>query len=351
MVHDVFIRRENTDEYRDNIQNILKKRPVSGDVGIEIEMEADNRLPKGDDEEEGPEIGTYWRYHHDGSLRGADNAEYVLCAPIPFNSVPAAANELFTILSDYGTIINQSNRTSLHVHLNVQKLYLDQLCSLVSLLFCVEEILIAFSGPHRVGNLFCLSANDAPAIANDFKTFFQENGHYKFSDNLHYANINPHSISKFGSLEIRCMRGPDSPELVIQWVSILERLYNLSKTYSDPRKVVQGLSTMGGVAFLRNIFDTFYEPIRDSIGWTDAQMRDAAYRGVRIAQDIAYCKDWVAYIQNPETPAKSRKIGRKPEDELLESLVLMTNNFSTVSNNSVTSQGDGLFYPELAPGA
>lgn len=49
---------------------------AKGDVGIEIEVEGKN-LPK--------HFEKYWRVEADGSLRGEDNAEYVLEKPSPLS--------------------------------------------------------------------------------------------------------------------------------------------------------------------------------------------------------------------------------------------------------------------------
>ena len=77
-----FIRKTDKPVDSFNLGVMLNKRPTKGLVGIEIEVEG-SKLPK--ETEFGP-----WTYHQDGSLRGEDNAEYVLSSPIEFAAVGPA---------------------------------------------------------------------------------------------------------------------------------------------------------------------------------------------------------------------------------------------------------------------
>jgi len=48
---------------------------IVGEVGVEVEVEANVRLPTRDD------LPLHWVRMHDGSLRGMDNGEYVFKKP------------------------------------------------------------------------------------------------------------------------------------------------------------------------------------------------------------------------------------------------------------------------------
>src|SRR3546814_8609236 len=89
--------------------------------------------------------------------------------------------------------------------LNVQRFHLNRLCSFFSLYFLVEELLTAWCGEHRVGNLFCLRAKDAPAIVSEIKKTLQNEKIY-FHAGMHYAGLNAGAITKFGSVEIQSLR-------------------------------------------------------------------------------------------------------------------------------------------------
>lgn len=269
--------------------------PVKGDVGLEIEVEG-NKFPKNDYKSvpgvDGHLIPPMWKYVKDGSLRGADNAEYILNGPIPFDRVEDATERLFKMFKDYGTILDDSNRTSVHVHLNIQNFHLNRLATFLAIYYSVEELLTEFCGEHRVGNLFCLRGKDAPGIVSRLRRFIRSGEKAMFSDGMHYGALNAQSIQKFGSLEIRTMRGALSPNEVNQWVAILQRIYELSGDYPDPRLLVDLFSGEGPNAFLDLILGEHRTTVTEAIGFDHQRVMESMYEGIRMAQDIAYCRDW-----------------------------------------------------------
>lgn len=298
-MNDVFVKRDRKVQPGFNMQVVMNRKATKGAVGIEVELEG-NKFPK----VPGYELThtpvkmpgmPYWSYVHDGSLRGQDNAEYVLTKPIEFKDVPAAMEQLFTALKEYGSVMDDSNRTSVHIHLNCQEFHLNRLTSFMALWYTVEELMTAWCGEHRVGNLFCLRAMDAPAIIAQLRKFIKNDGQSQLSEHLHYAGLNAHALTKFGSLEVRTLRGCSDPQTIIDWVSMLERLYTLSGEYEDPRDICGMFSSEGPLAFFEKIFGDKVPLLRDAIGYSDDQIRDAMYTGVRLAQDLCYCRDWGAF--------------------------------------------------------
>jgi hypothetical protein len=123
----------------------------------------------------------------------------------------------------------------------------------MALWYTFEEVLTEWCGEHRVGNLFCLRAMDAPAIIAQLRKFIKNDGQSQLSEHLHYAGLNAHALAKFGSLEVRTLRGCSDPQTIIDWVGILERLYNLSAEYEDPRDICGAFSSEGPLAFFEKI--------------------------------------------------------------------------------------------------
>lgn len=287
-----------------NIQNIFGLYEYSGEVGLEIEVEG-NQFPKtellydtyGDliDEEESTYIPSGWAYTHDGSLRGEDNAEYILNEPTKFDQVPERIDSLWKMFKDYGSVLDESNRTSIHVHLNAQQWYLNRVCAFFGLYFIVEDILTHWCGDHRVGNLFCLRAKDAPGIVTRLKQFFRSENGYLLNDGLHYSGLNALALKKLGSIEVRTMRGVNDPELIKTWVGVLERIYHLSSEYPDPREVVHGFSGQTRQDFLKSILGPYYNQIVAECGMNFQQIEASLHEGVRIAQGLCYCRNWSEY--------------------------------------------------------
>lgn len=296
---DLFVKRERKAKPGFNMCVVMNRKATKGEVGIEIEVEG-NKFPKppGAMGTHNPVrmVGSdYWSYVHDGSLRGADNAEYVLSKPIAFKQVHPAITEIFATLTNYGSVIDDSHRTSVHVHLNCQEFHLNRLTSFMALWYCLEEVLTEWCGEHRVGNLFCLRAKDAPAIIAQLRQFIKRDGGVQLSEHLHYAGLNAHALAKYGSLEVRTLRGCTDPQTILDWVGILERLYTLSGEFNDPRDICALFSSEGPLAFFENVLRDKTMVVRSAINWSDDQIRDAMYTGIRLAQDLCYCRDWSEY--------------------------------------------------------
>lgn len=293
-----------------DIKTLTGRRPVKGDIGLEVECEG-NKFQKNNDY-----LSPFWVYHVDHSLRGKDNAEYVLAKPIDFDTVPTAVMFLWDMFETYGTKLDESNRTSVHIHLNVQKWNLNRLTSFCAMFFALEEILSEWAGDHRVGNLFCLRGKDAPAIVTKLKKFIKFDGSYELTDGLHYAGLNIQALQKFGSLEIRYLRGATNPQLILDWVAILRRLYEQSALYPDPRDVLSLFSYEGPL----NFFDTILGDTKDIVlaglpvpQWDREAISQSLYEGIRLSQDLIYCRDWDLYqpVVMQDDPF-GRSIKKKP---------------------------------------
>ena len=263
--------------------------PTRGSVGLELEMESETcAFPK-----ERKYVPEGWVYHHDDSLRGLDNAEYVLESPCEFEEVKESVDKVFKALLDYNTVHHESNRASTHVHLNAQLFTLRRLATFLGLFYTVEDVLSHWCGEHRVGNLFCLRAKDVPAVVSEVRKFITSGGEYSLDDGLHYAGVNLHSLRKFGSIEIRHMRGAMTPKDVTDWVSILQHIYELSGTYRDPRSCIADFSCVGHMGFLRKVVgEDMYHTVVESCGLTSEEIRDSLQEGVRLAQQVCYCREW-----------------------------------------------------------
>ena len=289
------------------VQGIFGTRKTLGKVGLEIEVEG-NGFPKSyDEEEEGCDdaelIPPQWRYTHDGSLRGFDNAEYVLTRPLEFEDVPKAIDDLWVMFKNYGSKLDESNRTSVHVHLNVQDFRLNRLCAFAGLWFCVEDLLVRWCGDHRVGNMFCLRASDAPVIVSKLRKLVTHGDIRGITndDGLHYAGFNTQALSKFGSIEIRTLRGATDPEVIKTWVSLLQRIYDISESFQDdPRSVCQMFSGQHYRNFIRQILGPHTDSVLDSLDMDEDEIRRSVHQGVRIAQNICFCSTWEEYRQTAE---------------------------------------------------
>lgn len=306
-----------------DVGSIFDHSATKGDIGIEIEVEG-NKFPKHAFEGKAPVDPEYipkvWKYHKDGSLRGLDNAEYVFAKPLTFDEVPDSISSLWSMFESYGTKLDVSNRTSIHVHLNVQRWHLNRLCTFMAMYFSLEEILTQWCGEHRVGNLFCLRAKDAPGIITALKKFLKTGDTNHITEGLHYAGFNAHALTKFGSIEIRTLRGCQDPTVILQWVQILRALYETSAEFHDPRELMQDFSGNGTDYYFKRLLGESAEIVRNGVSMNSSEFDASIYDGIHIAQDLTYCRDWSLYkpldaTKNPfgrlDKPAavKPKKLG------------------------------------------
>ena len=120
----------------------------------------------------------------------------------------------------------------------------------------------------------------------------ERDGDYKFSEGLHYGGLNAHALQKFGSIEVRTMRGTTDPDTLITWLNVVRRLYDLSAEFKDPRDIMGLFSSEGPTYFLQSILGDYAGVIRNNIPYTEDQVRDAMFEGIRLAQQLCYCRDW-----------------------------------------------------------
>jgi hypothetical protein len=281
------------------VADILGKGEKKGKVGIEVEVEGRgfNRSPK-----------SPWVLHQDGSLRGEDNAEYVLDKPVEFDKVDESLDALWAMFKADGTRLDETNRTSIHVHLNVLPFYQNRLAALMSLWFMNEDILTHWCGESRVGNHYCLRAKDSPSVVHQLKKYVKSKGDNIPRENFHYAAFNANAIAKFGSVEIRTLRGVNDPNVIKTWVRILKKLYDASEKYTDPRFLIEEFSLRGAVPFFEQLFGDLSNEIVNTAKLTREQLQMMLYEGMRYAQEISYSRDWSDF--KPKTVPRD-PFGRK----------------------------------------
>lgn len=328
----VFARKSEEKKVDQPLFALLGKKEVVGDVGMEIEVEG-RRLPR--------TVPVPWTAHRDGSLRGAENMEYVFAKPVAFDKVNGAVDKLFKLFADSDTQLDDSNRTSVHVHLNITPFYMNRLASLMALWFIFEDPLTHWCGEHRVGNLFCMRAKDGPDVVRQTVRMVQENKPQVFPEGHHYAAMSPFAILKFGSLEFRVLRGCREAEPIKQWVAILKALYDASAEYPDPRTIVENFSYQGPLDFFTNTFKDQAESLMATIPLSGEQLRESLYEGMRFAQEICYARDWsdfnpVKVVPDPfgrKTVAVSQEEAPAEEQgnrDWVERLVFNTQNTAAV---------------------
>ncbi len=251
---------------------------IEGEVGVEIEIESSNPLPQQES------LPRHWVLMHDGSLRGLYNGEYVFRQPKKEADAYTAIDYLSRKLPE----INDSVRAGVHVHINVRELSFLQLWTFVSCYYVLENLLTDWCGEGRQGNHFCLRASDADVVLQRLvRAVHHDYPHLLDSDSIRYAALNFNALRKFGSLEFRQLRTPLDLGVVKTWVSILLNIKRNSSLFPNPRAVVENFSSGGEEEFLRVMLGD-----HTNLFSQDSNKMWSLRRGVVVAQEIAYTKEW-----------------------------------------------------------
>lgn len=262
-----------------NILNILKCREQRGDIGIEIEMEADH-MPHPDD------VGPKWKLERDGSLRG-ESGEFVLRTPVSEDKLDEVFENLSDILVKSGTKVRPTYRAGVHVHINVQDLTPRQLITFITLYFMFEEVLLSYCDKSRTGNHFCMRMSDASYLLLALTEAITSEDLTRLNDeNLRYAALNVTSLFKYGSIEFRALESTRDFDKIKTWSRILYRLKEFSKTVGKPTDVLGLASEQGFVSFGKAVFGDFYAP------FSKFMTEEAIQTGVRNIQFAAYSRNW-----------------------------------------------------------
>lgn len=242
------------------------------DIGVEIEVERFINPDK--------ILSTFWRTEGDGSLQ--NGIEFVLKNPVSAGKL----DQRLTALEKYlGTNFTPSDRTGIHIHLNVQTLTPKELVVFLCLYYIFEELIVDTCGENRRGNHFCFRMVDAEDV---FFVLHQSLStsriNYLFNDRIRYAALNLSSLGKYGSLEFRAIQTSyEYRKEILRVANLLLALRNATGKFYDPVDVLAGYS-MDKDEFTELVFgNNPFEKEKDR----DFKMT----RGMRIAQDIAYIRD------------------------------------------------------------
>ena len=211
---------------------------------IEIECEGNHlALPTG--------RTPLWDITNDHSLRG-ESCEYRLIEPVPITKLKDVLDQ-WNILQQKSDINYRSKRTSTHVHVNFNdKTILQTFTACVTFWF-LENLLLKFCDEDRTANLFCLRLEDANEHLADILNVARNKKQFPnmWYDNGRYANLNLMALSKFGSLEVRCMDGNASRPRLDMWIKTIHSILTKSIAFENPAKLLEFYDQHGPEALLK----------------------------------------------------------------------------------------------------
>ena len=178
-------------------------------VGIEVEVENMQRGVRIDD--------VFWSIKEDNSLRnnGLEFVSWVLVG----NQIPYAVLNLMQALPNEASF---SQRTSVHIHVNVRDLTPDDLAKLLLVYLTIERLLYRFVGANRDKNIFCVPLHELGMPEKLFTSLKQIGREPLYqTENTRYSGLNFDPCLKFGSVEFRQLHGTRDPVRLLTWINLL----------------------------------------------------------------------------------------------------------------------------------
>lgn len=292
---------------------------TTGDIGLELEMEG-RRLAAGTELSaiKSPS-GSSWTIHNDGSLRNG-GVEFVLGTPCLVDEVLPLTEGLFDYLRRQGSEIIHSNRTSTHVHININGMKVSELTSFICLWGLFEPLFVEYHGHQRKTNHFCLSSLETRWLPSSWEKALKT-GHFVWDKGTKYCALNLSSFNTFGSFEFRQMAGAENADSVNKWARILWALREYSKGIL-PDELAYSTSERGPRAILEGIGDDYSCTIVENL-LEQPDIDRRCLDNFRDYQSLAFCIDWSnrreeidkKFLSNPfKTKKKTRGFDARIED-------------------------------------
>ena len=265
-------------------------------VGIEVEVENVSYI--------NPNIPLcFWKVTEDGSLR--NHGKEFKSAAISLRHAQLALELLFQGLNPD---IDFSKRTSIHVHVDVRGLTINQLLTLLFVYTVVENLLFKFTRSDRRNSIFCtpitettlltdLNIRDPVSLENHFKHIWKK-----------YSALNILPITTFGTVEFRQMPGTRDITKLCIWLDLLSRirLFAYQHTLVDILSIIYDLNTNSQYRrFVESVFGnlTSYLDITSLM----ADMEKAVF----ICKNCTAVNNFHQYVLNPKSYKEESMLSKR----------------------------------------
>lgn len=175
-----------------------------------------------------------WTITNDGSLRDY-GLEFIMCTadgqPLKGGDITRAFFRFRKTFRQYIEADHSppvcSDRTSVHIHIDVRDMEIQQLKKMLLLYTVFEETFFKWSDFSRYDNNYCRSIEYHHDIVERMSNIINipddsgEHLSYHLIKGNKYDAINYLSIKQRGSLEFRLMRGTYDSKTILQWINLL----------------------------------------------------------------------------------------------------------------------------------
>lgn len=215
-------------------------------IGIEVEVENVLRID--------PNIPLlFWQHKGDGSLRNR-GIEFVTPGTLPAAFAEPALRQLFDGLNKD---IDFSQRTSIHIHMDVRQLSLKQALGLLLTYTAIENVLFKYVGLTRRSNIFCVPITEA-GLLEQLSDHPQRVLHSIDQHWSKYTAFNLLPMVSLGSVEFRHMPGTSNLQHIIGWIDLITRLKRHAYRY-DLNTIVSQIAELNGNSRYKQFLELIFE--------------------------------------------------------------------------------------------
>lgn len=206
-------------------------------IGIEVEVEGFRRIVP-------PDGLTFWRCIEDGSLKyyGREYVSY----PIGGRYIDYAIKELADAFEPLKGCLVWSHRTSIHVHVNMSTIKMNQLTAFVALYGLYERIFFFMVNEARRANPYCYPATSVNPLS-----------YVNVEDDNKYCALNLAPLQKYGTVEFRHMHGTDDWRTLRRWIQLIVKLHAFVDRQDSTKVLEYTRSLLEGGDFV-GLFKTIF---------------------------------------------------------------------------------------------
>ena len=260
-------------------------------VGLEVEVEKLASLSSLGDFSIFPGM-FYWKCVEDGSLR--NKGKEFVSLPVRGKQLIHAVYELDNYLRTKHPNHVFSQRTGLHIHINVRYMTADQLMRFIILYLVVENLFYLQAGKDRISNNFCVPVNQSkfgvalPEVFHKLSKGEIEEALYTLTNDWKkYTGFNLLPLKTLGTVEFRHYQGTSDPNFILNQVNLIlsMRKFALSHSMDTIRRILNSLNTTSTyVHFVEQVFGT-------DLNMSYASLKEALEDNVTSAKQILSISD------------------------------------------------------------
>lgn len=236
----------------------------------------------------------YWTITTDNSLR--DYGYEFITPPLRADQFEGALKQLNYSLPNNCRF---TPRTSVHVHMNVRDLNIEQINSLILIYTVMEGVLFNWVGTRK-DNVFCIPIIDTDYVQN-YITFVNDPRDMVESWNK-YTAFNMQPVCTKGTVEFRHMYGTANVNVLLKWINILSKLKQFAKKYTlmQVKSTILELNSNSQYEmFIDDVFEDYAEELkRTTPNLQESMQHEVSY--AKLATIKAFEPERQIFAETPE---------------------------------------------------